>query len=216
MNEYNVIDLMNVMMMKNNLINAGEKLLIDNYKGEEDYAFFIDTVNVLIDTELSFLLLDSRYIKKIEAVIYKYRFDYKDKDYLAVVNEIITKFNEVNGYSDSLKEAMTDSYLKNQCELRKYDFSDMEEFNLSLMYDAICLMAMKENQEQLITNETLFYCSSNYFINVIPEIYEDDRVCEMTDRIINRRLNKFDLFGGNLKKFAKETTDSIQKIKRRE
>lgn len=215
MDEYETEDLVDVMLIKNNLILLDSDTLIEKCNSKKTFKFFIDSINKLLDTESSFLLLDEAYIDKIQEVVNMYRFSFRDKEYVSILNGVICKINEVKNYPDSLVEAMKDSYIETQSELRKFSFPSLETFMMSLSYDAVCILAFREQSEELITEETLFYCSSNYFINTIPEIYDDEYTNNLTDKIINKRLSRFSFLERNVKAFAKDTKESIEKIKKR-
>ena len=55
---YDLEDKKNIIYLKNQLINAKVENLKEIYSSEDDYGFFLDTLNIALDAEPVFFIID--------------------------------------------------------------------------------------------------------------------------------------------------------------
>ena len=96
MEEYDLDDYINLLALKNQLINADLKTLMKDY--QEDYILylqFLSSVIMLINTDSGFLLFSEAAREKIYSIIDIHRFD-DDKEVSSLINDIIGELNAIN------------------------------------------------------------------------------------------------------------------------
>lgn len=59
--EYKTKDFIDVIYLKNQLITATTNTLCHEYEQKDRYASFLDTVEIMLDIENAFLLLDEKF-----------------------------------------------------------------------------------------------------------------------------------------------------------
>ena len=139
---YSVDDYINLLALKNQLINAKLSVLMEDY--EKDYLLylqFLESVYMLFDTDSGFLLFSEDAKEKIYSIIDIHRFD-DDKEISECVNEIIGALNSMNGYTPEIKKLMKEQYLAYQEEIRKVHILNGDTLVQLMAYDALCLSSL--------------------------------------------------------------------------
>lgn len=215
MEEYTLDDYINLLALKNQLINAKLSTLMKDYK--KDYLLylqFLESVYMLLETDSGFLLFSEEVKDKIYSIIDIHRFD-DDKEVSACVNEIIGYLNAMNGYSSEMKKLMKEQYLAYQEDIRQINILNGETLIQLMAYDALCLFALNTQEElELKPNEEYSFLSSlNYLIGTCPEIFNDPDIKKNAEKAIDIIMKKGGFFNFKGKKYSKKTQANFQKIK---
>ena len=212
---YSVDDYINLLALKNQLINAKLSVLMEDY--EKDYLLylqFLESVYMLSDTDSGFLLFSEDAKEKIYSIIDIHRID-DDKEISECVNEIIGALNSMNGYTPEMKKLMKEQYLAYQEEIRKVHILNGDTLVQLMAYDALCLSSLNTDGElQLKENEEYSFLSSlNYLIETCPELFNDPDIKKNADKAIDIIMKKGGFFNFKGRKYTRKTKDNFQKIK---
>lgn len=212
---YSVDDYINLLALKNQLINAKLSVLMEDY--EKDYLLylqFLESVYMLFDTDSGFLLFSEEAKEKIYSIIDIHRFD-DDKEISECVNEIIGALNSMNGYTPEMKKLMKEQYLAYQEEIRKVHILNGDTLVQLMAYDALCLSSLNTDGElQLKENEEYSFLSSlNYLVETCPELFNDPDIKKNADKAIDIIMKKGGFFNFKGRKYTRKTKDNFQKIK---
>ena len=215
MDEYTLDDYINLLALKNQLINAKLSTLMKDYK--ENYLLylqFLQSVYMLLETDSGFLLFSEEAKEKIYSIIDIHRFD-DDKEISACVNEIIGYLNAMNGYRPEMKKLMKEQYLAYQEDIRQINILNGETLINLMAYDAFCLFSLNTQDEFNIkpNEEYLFLSSLNYLIGTCPEIFNDPDIKKNAEKAIDIIMKKGGIFNFKGKKYSKKTQANFQKIK---
>lgn len=215
MEEYTLDDYINLVALKNQLINAKLSVLLKDYN--EDYLLylqFLSSVIMLLETDSGFLLFSEEAKEKIYSIIDIHRFD-DDKEVSELVNEIIGELNAINGYPKEMKKLMKAQYLAYQEELRQVSILNGETLIQLMAYDALCLFSLNTQDEfELKPNEEYSFLSSlNYLIGTCPEIFKDPDIKKNAEKAIDIIMKKGGFFNFKGRKYTKKTQANFQKIK---
>ena len=213
MDNYNLEDFENVLCLKNQLVNVPLDKLMEVYQDYDNYLCFLDTIAVMSDIDSSFLLFSPYFIEVIQSIIQIHRFDVEDSNVKEAINSIIGYLNQLKSYSDSYRDFLKNGYLDYHEDVRKVEFSSDRDFLFSLGYDAVVYVALHDGNMDLISDDTLFLSSLNYFIETIPDVFKDslflNRAIDYLNKIDDKKFPLFD----RTKKYCKETRNNFQKIK---
>ena len=215
MEEYTLDDYINLVALKNQLINAKLSVLLKDYN--DDYLLylqFLSSVIMLLETDSGFLLFSEDAKEKIYSIIDIHRFD-DDKEVSELVNEIIGELNAINGYPKEMKKLMKAQYLAYQEELRQVSILNGETLIQLMAYDALCLFSLNTQDEfELKPNEEYSFLSSlNYLIGTCPEIFKDPDIKKNAEKAIDIIMKKGGFFNFKGRKYTKKTQANFQKIK---
>lgn len=212
--EFTIDDFLNVVILKNQLITMSNDDLKRLYQDYDSYLVFLDTVSVLTSIDSSFLFLRDDFIDKIEKVISYNRFE-ADPDTWSIVNDVISYFNMTKIYSSRYKDALKKNYLAYHEGVRKCKLN--EDKLLSMMVnDAFFLLALEEKNLDSFGEDQYFLSSLNYFIETVPELFQDQDVQEMVENRIDSVSVGNWPFSRKSRVLLKETKNHYQKIKQKE
>jgi hypothetical protein len=214
--EYSLSDFENVLLLRNQLVNAPMEKLIKYYSDYDNYLAFIDTVAVLSAIDSGFLLIYKEAINKISNIVQINRFKAKNEEEVNAINSVINYLNVVNSYEDYYACLLKLGYLDYQEQCRKVGFDSEEELICSLSNDAIVYCALKEGNIDDIGDPFYFLESINYLFETIPEFFKDEKVQERFITLLNTEKKKIKFFNFNLKDYYKDTKEAFQKIKTKE
>ena len=214
--EYSYEDKLNIIYFKNQLIHGDVEQLKEMYSDEESYAFFLDTLNITLDTEPVFFLLDPSIMSKAEEVFYEKRFDFKYSDFNTVINEIIGRLNELRNLPDNQKVMRCRQYFTWQERIRETSFQTKEDFLRGLAHDALLMERL--HQDELGELDMLyFFGSTNYLAKVFPEFYQaDEKRITMTMSRLEEHSRRRWIWNWPERSFAKGAIKNIQKVKTKE
>ena len=215
--DYCLDDYINLLALKNQLINAKLSVLMKDY--ENDYLLylqFLESVYMLLDTDSGFLLFSDEAKDKIYSIIDIHRFD-DDKEVSSCVNEIIGFLNSMNGYTSEMKKLMKEQYLAYQEEIRKVHILNGETLIQLIAYDALCLFSLNTQEELVLKDneEYSFLSSLNYLIETCPEIFNDSDIKRNALKALDMIMKKGGFFNFKGRKYTKKTKENFQKIKTR-
>lgn len=215
MEEHNVDDYINLLALKNQLINADLKTLMKDY--EENYLLylqFLESVYMLLETDSGFLLFSEEAKEKIYSIIDIHRFD-DDKEVSACVNELIGYLNAMNGYQPEVKKLMKEQYLAYQEEIRQIRILNGETLIQLMSYDALCLFSLNTQDELVLkpNEEYSFLSSLNYLVNTCPELFKDPDIKKNAEKALDIIMKKGGFFNFKGRKYTKKTQANFQKIK---
>ena len=215
MEEYDLDDYINLLALKNQLINADLKTLMKDY--QEDYILylqFLSSVIMLINTDSGFLLFSEAAREKIYSIIDIHRFD-DDKEVSSLINDIIGELNAMNGYPQEIRKLMEAHYLAYQEEIRDVRILNGETLIQLMSYDALCLFSLNTKEElKLKENEEYSFLSSlNYLINTCPELFDDPDIKKNAEKAIDIIMKKGGFFNFKGRKYSKKTQANFQKKK---
>ena len=211
MDDYTTNDLIDCICLKNQLVNAPLSKMMEEYQDYDSYAEFLLAVLVLRDTDSGFLLFDDSYCEKILQVLQIHRFDEIHDDVRNTINEIIEYVNYMKNMPTNMKTRFQQEYRSYQEEIRKIGFVDDACLLYSLGYDAIVLMALKEHNLDFITEDDLFLASINYFMETMPELFEDEVALQMSSDKIDQLTKNGGIFSNKIRTYSRQTKRYFQK-----
>lgn len=211
--EFDLNDHINVIYLKNYLLSLSSSQLLSAYCDKAKYGLFLDTVNIMNSLDNGFLLLDSDMISKIENVIFHQRFIYSDKDFTACCNEIIVFLNRMKNMSSVEKTLIQEHYLDYQEDVRFMAFPRTDDFKAAISYDAVGHYQLLHNNFSHM-EEPFFLGSINYFIEQIPELFQNEDILTRSDMMIKFILEKKGFGRKMIRELASTTLDNFQKIKK--
>lgn len=159
MADISISDFVNVLCLKNQLINVDEEILLEVYKDYDNYVTFLSSVITMINNEddSPFLLYRDSFLRKINDIVQIHRYDAKDKEVVNAANEIIGYLNHIKSYSLSDRRLIKEAYRSYNEDVRKTTFIDEKEFLYSLGYDAAVYAAIVEDDMEKITENDLSF-----------------------------------------------------------
>lgn len=211
--ELELIDYLNIIYLKNELLTLPTSKLLEKYQAEEMYGIFLDTVNIMNAVDSAFLLFSNQALKKIETVVDTYRFLYRSAEFNIVRNDIIRYLNTVSSCSRELKNIKKDCYLDYHQDLRKMSFMTEDDFLYAVSYDAVSLYKLQDRNLQDM-DDTCFLGSINYFIEVIPELFYEKDIQEVAQSKIEEISRRRGYRNRVVREFSQETMNHFQKIKK--
>ena len=213
---YDLEDKRNIIYLKNQLINADTSFLLDMYSEEDGYAFFLDTLNITLDTDPVFFMLDSSILKKAEEIFHKKRFDYRQSDIVEVINEIVRRINVINSKPDHVKNLQIKQYVTWNQEMRQTSFANKDDFLRALAFDAQLMEKLYCGQIGEV-DPVYFFSSTNYLAKTIPEFFQEkpSRI-ELIMSRLDAHAKKRGIWNYAERAFANDAIKNIQKIKTKE
>jgi hypothetical protein len=213
---YDFEDQKNIIYLKNQLINADTENLLKYYSEEDDYAFYLDTLNIALDSDPIFFMLDEQITRRAEDVLYTQRFKYKNSTINAITNEIISQLNSLKNTPVNTKKIKIQQYIEWQKNIRETFYSNKEEFFGSLAYDAILMEKLYCGYIGEV-DLVYFFSSTNYLAKMLPEFYQQDpRRIDLTMEKLDKHAKKRWIWNYAERAFAKDAIHNIQKIKTKE
>lgn len=213
---YDLEDKKNIIYLRNQLINAETSSLKKIYSSEEDYAFFLDTLNIALDSDPIFFILDESIIKKAEDILHEKRFDYRHPVFNTVINEIIRRINALNSLPENIKNIQRRQYVAWQQNIRETSFSGKDDFLRALAYDAQLMEKLYCGHIGEV-NPIYFFSSTNYLAKVLPEFYqEDEERINLTMAQLDKHAKKRWIWNYPERAFAKDAIKNMQKVKTKE
>lgn len=210
---YKLEDKINIIYLKNQLINATTEQLKKKYSSHDNFGFFIDTLNIALNEDHIYFLLDDEILSKAETIIAHRRFDFDDECFNAVINEIINQLNRLKTIPEQLKTIQKQSYISFQQSTRQMVFDDMEDFLSAIAYDAVLIQKLT-NGELVDLEPAYFFASTNYLAQTLPEFYQKKpMMAELTLKKLDDHTSKKGFSNWAERAFANEAVKNIQKIK---
>lgn len=207
-------DFINVLALKNQLINADYNELIRDYNKDYNlYLQFLDSVCVLLKTDSGFLLFSKDSIEKILNIINIHRFDCQDKEVITCINDIIGEINKIKGYSTEVKKMMMDSYLAFHEDIRKIHILNGDTLIQLIANDALCLFNIVDREELKPKEEYMFLSSLNYLSYSCPELFDDEDFKNEALRKVDIIMKKGWPFNSKERNYSKKTKENIVKVK---
>lgn len=210
--EYSILDYSNVIHLRNQIAFLDFKTLLDVYKDKDNYINFLDTFVVLTNIDSGFLLFSDDFVDRIESVIELNRFSFNDKEITEVINGIITYLNELKSKSDTYKKSVRQHYCCFQEQIRGVSFPNNTSLVRSICYDPFVIDALRDNDMSNIGEDKLFLASINSFLELLPELFDDEEIRELTLKKIEEISNNSKLFQLNMKKMIRDTKSHYQKV----
>lgn len=208
-------DKMDVIFLKHQLIASEEIDLKEAHATEEGYGAFIDILNVALETEPAFFLLDDILVKAAEDVLYHRRFDYnKVLNYNEIINEIIGRFNALKTISPYIRQQQRNAYITWNLDVRQLGTAMSErEFYKILAHDANLIQSLVNGSLDDI-EPYYFFASTNFLTTVMPELYQaHPEMVELTMEKLDSSLKKRGFWNWAERDYAKETKKNLQKVK---
>ena len=220
---YETREFLNVLNLKSQLINFDSHRLEEVYKDDYDnYVLFLNSVGLLINNELAFLLLNNEeYIYKILSVAPIHRFDDIDPKVKDLINQIVVACNEIITMGEGDKYAYRYDYVVKQEELREVDFWEEEDLIKALNFDSFLAYVLQNDEKEYLyaCDNTETIMSLNYIAKMCPSFFEDEKV-------MNNAQEKLDHMRSEIQKeklskrrtvsiYADELSKKIQKILKR-
>lgn len=205
--------LVNSIYLKNQLLNLSLHDLVKKYQTEKMYETFLDTILVMGDCDSGFFYFSPSSIIKIEEIIGRYRFFYSDKNLLSIVNDITYHFNRIKATEVYQKNLIKEHYLDWHEEIRCLCFKSEEDFLFMLGYDAVSYYSLQQN-EFIDFREVPFLGSINYFVNFIPELFQDEKIASRAYAQIDCILGQKGFGRRNIRSYAEQVRENFQKVKK--
>lgn len=209
-------DCLNIIFIKNQLINAPLDKLKEINSGYEEFGEFIDTLNIALDAEPAFFLLSDEIIRRAEAVVAHKRFEYSDPQYNAIINNIIGQINCLKSIPADIRRRQVEAYICWQNEIRQLGHLSTADFVEALANDAIVIQRLLAGN--LGDIDPLFFLSStNYIVEVIPQFYQEfPGTLDLTFQRLDEHVHKKGILNWAERSYAKQTKKNIEKVKIKE
>lgn len=214
--EYSFEDRRDILYLKNTLIHGSEEELKKLFSSQEDYALFLDTFNIALDSENTLFILDDSILKKAEEVLYSKRFVYNDPDFVEITNEIIRSLNKIKNIPENYKDLYRRQYVEWQSKVRETSFTSKEDLLCSLAYDAILIEKLAKGELGEI-DSVYFFASTNYLAKMLPELYQtNESYVDLTLQRLQKHAGKKWIWNWAERDFAKHAISNVQKVKIKE
>ena len=216
---YDFNDFYNSLMIKNQLLSVDLETLKNEYKDMEKYYQFVDIISVISAIDSCFFMLDNSLIERAESIIGVNRFNVTDVHVHRVINSIIDYFNEIKSLNKGIKNSLLFQYLSYHEDCRKTKINDERRLGEHLIYDGIALRAICEDEMDRIKDkdDNFFLSSINYFIDVVPEIFEDEDIRGRVDnKLLDIRNRNKGLFNKIRIKEKETATNLLKTVKKGE
>lgn len=207
-------DFYNSLMVKNQLLTVDINVLKEEYKDMEKYNSFLDTISVITHIDGCFFMLDDSLIDRAETIIGVNRFAVQNNHIRDVIRSIINYFNDLKTQSKDYKNSLLFQYLLYHEDCRKIKINSDRELAENFVYDAIALRAICKDEMDLIKDkdDESFLSSLNYFIEAVPELFENDEVRERVNyKLLDIKNRNIGFFNKTLRK-EKETEKNFRNI----
>lgn len=199
--------------MKNQLLNLSFDDLFKKYQTEKMYGAFLDTVQVMRESDSGFFVFSPASIQKIEDLISYQRFLYIDKDLSFVANDITRYLNQLKATELHQINLQKEHYLDWHEEMRYLSFASEDDFLFTLSYDAVSYYKLQQNDFTDLL-EVPFLSSVNYFVGFLPELFQEEKIasraCQQIDCIIGQKGFR----KRSIRAYAEQTKENFQKVKR--
>lgn len=210
--DYNKEEFIRLLGYKSNIIRDNKTTLIEKYNSKELYKqFLVDTLRVL-EVEKPFFLLDDSYKDKVLDVINVYRFMFKDKELLALANEIISEINGLN-FTPETENDIIDEFICGHEDIRELEFTDLNDFINTIAQDIDVFLALVAGDLSMI-DDVMFIGTTNYLLAAQPEIYQDINILEVSKQRAIEIKTKSKLKDYKTKQGAIRTLSYLQESKK--
>lgn len=210
----NIKNFTRVMYLKRELVNTKIDQLIEKYYDTEKFISFLDDIKLMNEMDTCFLLLDDSFINKIEKISMTQRFNIKNEKYISLINDFICYTNDLQHYPENKKNILLNNYLAYHEDVRQLDFTNHEDFVYTLGYDANVYDSLQEDNLDNL-DETLFFGSTNYFLETIPELYQNPTYINLTISKLKQMSKRYNIFKFTKKRNIQITIENFQKVKSR-
>lgn len=211
--ENNINNFTRVMYLKHELVNTKIDKLIEKYYDTEKFISFLEDIKLMNEMD-TFLLLDASFIDKIEKISMTQRFNIKNEKYISLINDFICYTNDLQHYPENKKNILLNNYLAYHEDVRQLDFTNHEDFVYTLGYDANVYDSLQEDNLDNL-DETLFFGSTNYFLETIPELYQNPTYINLTISKLKQMSKRYNIFKFTKKRNIQITIENFQKVKSR-
>ena len=181
-------DFIDVLELRSDLLFADEQDLEDAFSDEETFIKLIKVVYNLIDIDNGkFIMLDKNILKVVYNLINIKRLDIKktNPETFNLINEIITKLNNINNLSKEEKEKMRINYLINQANLRNISFYNLDAIIDSMGIDGMVMDYIDGDELVESLPEELIVGSIIYLNTTMPDLFKDEEVKERIEQLID-------------------------------
>ena len=187
-------DFVDIISLKSDLICANDKQLLDYYRDSTDieFAYLIHTINEMLDIEKGvFAILTDEITSRLYKLINLKRFEIKDTypEVFDLINDVVTKLNNLNSMPLSQKEGLRKGYLLYQQKTRNLTYLNYESFVESLAIDAI-LYDYFRDEDTIEGVPYPYIIGSMYSLKKsVPSLFEDENVIEKASELLNEMEN---------------------------
>lgn len=217
MDEIEITDFVDVLCLKNQLVNVDQEKLIEVYSDYENYITFIDSVLTMIKMEETpFLLYRDTFLRKLEAVVQLHRYDAVDGEVRKKANKVVGLLNSIKNCSTIDRKILKEAYRSYNEDVRKNTFIDETDFLYSVGYDAAVYAALVDDNMDLIIQDDMFLSSINYLLDKAPVIFDNKDIQERVLSKFDELEKGFSPFTKKIRKYSRITRENYQKIKTKE
>lgn len=211
-----IYDFVCMICLKNQLLEYPLEKLLDAYGDYDNFILFLESALLLMNNDSAFLLFSCEALQKVSAVVENYRFTYRDSEITNMCNEIIVYLNTISNYSEKLSNSLMEEYLNYQEDCRKISILDCNILLDALSNDALVYSAFVNNDLQVLEGrEALNISSINYFLEVCPELFENDDFYKITLEELEKLAVKGWPFNRVNRIYSKETINILEKVKKK-
>lgn len=210
--EYSILDFSNVVHIRNQIAFLDMKTLISLYKDKDNYINFLETFVIMTNIDSGFLLFSEQFLDRVETIVQLNRFSFDNSEIHQTINDIIGYINQIKSQPESYKSSVRQHYACFQEEIRGVNFSNNAALVRSLGYDAYVIDALRDHDMSNIGEDLLFLASVNSFFELIPELFDDSKIRELTEEKIQEIKNTSKFYQRDIKRFTKNTENNFQKL----
>lgn len=194
--------------LKEKLLTCDTAELLEIYQDEEGFINFVDSLDYLLQEDEDFLKFLPLFIEDIESVLMAKRFSLKDSELIKKINNIICRINILKGISEDEQMQNAIKYIDKEYKLRGNDLESAEVLTKAMIADVDVVLALLDEDVSKLDDDIFFLASTNYFMNLIPELYDEDLVRISLDKC-KRIAKKSKLFDKKTKTYVKKTEERL-------
>lgn len=184
-------EFMNILVIKNQLINAPVDNLLEIYSNDDNFKELLNGLISIIENENIFLALDDNFSCKIYAIL-----NDKDEEFdditISKINYISRFLESIECCSQLVKNIKINAYSCYEEDIRGASFKSHNDFLQSIAYDANVLNSILRNDFSYVEKYDLFIYSLSSIINTIPGLFKNEIILNNTMNRLNymsKRLN---------------------------
>lgn len=174
-----------VLALKNQLLGLSSSKLIEIYKDDNLFLDFLTTLIYMLENENQFLYMSDEFFDNIYSIIGEKRFDFKDKETIDKINNIISKLNHMKQIPEKEKSKELNDYINTQIKKRKINYEiNYDDFLDYQLYD-FCIYSILSGKMDAELPADSFYSSINYLLEYIPEYFDNKEVLNNSKYILS-------------------------------
>lgn len=182
--EYTLEDAKDILYIRKTIHYDDEKEILASLNSNRKIIDFLMKFQKFEEVDLGFLLLKPSYFEKIQKLFSDIRFNTTNAEVVELINDHIRCFNEITSVNPIIIKAKLKKYLSTQEALHSIPFVILDDVPKLLADDYLFLMKL-QNKEQLDFSIDQIQASVGFFLNIAPEVFEEEETREASIEKLN-------------------------------